>query len=407
MFFVYRIFFPFIFVFSVASGFSQLPSDTDSSLLINLLLEKPENFGTILSNPDKYRVQIIYSQIDKNNGKITFKHYIYRHKPHEYFYPASIVKLPLSLLCLEKINQLKSEGVTKDSHLEIDSSHSCQMAVMLDYTSADSFPTIANYIKKAMIVSDNEAYNHLYEFMGQSYINSRLFSLGYQDARIISRFSSCDSTDNKFTNGFVFYNHFGKIIWYQPPVENTAFISTPYPGMQVGEGNMVGKEIFNGPKDFSRKNCMPLDYVHNILIRMFYPRLFNAWERLNVAEKDLDFLKKQMSSTPSESGITEYTDKKKYWDTYTNYLYYGNEPGAVILPDLKIYNIVGLSYGFAIDCAYFSDTTHNVQFFLSAVIYANTDGIIGDDKYDYATIAMPFMKELGKTIYDYETNRAK
>lgn len=383
---------------------SQVPSDADSSLLVNLMLREPDKFGVVLRDPDFFRLQVLYTRVEKKDGNIKFTYYTFRHRPREYFYPASIVKLPVSLLCLEKINRLKSEGVTKDTRLETDSSHSCQVLEKFDFTAPDSFPSIGNYIKKAMVVSDNEAYNRLYEFMGQSYINSRLFSLGYRDARVVHRFSNCDSTENKYSNGFVFYNTGGKIIWYQPPVFNTAVITVPFAGMQAGEKNMIGTEIINNPKDFSRKNCMPLAYAHDMLMRIFYPEKFTAWERFDISGNDLGFLKAQLCATPSGSGIAAYADRKKFRDAMTNYLYYGYDPGAVINPDLKIYNTVGLSYGFVIDCAYFLDTANEVEFFLSAVIYTNADGIIGDEKYEYATVAMPFMKELGKMVYEYERN---
>lgn len=385
--------------------YSQNLTNADTVLLYQILSKKPEKFEQILSNLDKYRIQIIYTQVNKKDNEISLEHHALRYKPEEYFYPASIVKLPLSLLSLEKINKLKSEGVTRNTRLATDSAFSCQTAIKYDYSSPDSFPSIGNYIKKTLVVSDNDAYCRLYEFIGQSYINSRLFSLEYPAARIVHRFNACDSTQNRFTNGFAFYNKTGNVIWYQPPVYNTSIISTPLKKMNFGEKYKIGKEIINGSKDFSRKNCMPLSYVHDILIRIFYPQLYTPWERFDVAEDDMNFLKTQLTSTPKESGIAEYTDKKKFWDAYTNYLYYGNDPSSTMNPDLKIYNIVGLSYGLSIDCAYFSDTTNNLNFFLSAVIYTNEDGILGDDTYEYTNIAMPFMKELGKTIYEYELNK--
>ena len=44
---------------------------------------------------------------------------------------------------------------------------------------------------------------------------------------------------------------------------------------------------------------------------------------------------------------------------------------------------------------------------LSAVIYCNQDGILNDDKYDYDTIGYPFMRSLGRKIYDYERSRQR
>ena len=42
---------------------------------------------------------------------------------------------------------------------------------------------------------------------------------------------------------------------------------------------------------------------------------------------------------------------------------------------------------------------------LSAVIYANEDGVLNDGKYDYYNVGMPFLAELGRQFYNYELRR--
>lgn len=64
----------------------------------------------------------MYTQIDRDaQNKPHFKTFTYRLKPHEYFYPASTVKLPAALLALEKLNNLKISNLNKDTPLRIDS----------------------------------------------------------------------------------------------------------------------------------------------------------------------------------------------------------------------------------------------------------------------------------------------
>jgi hypothetical protein len=53
------------------------------------------------------------------------------------------------------------------------------------------------------------------------------------------------------------------------------------------------------------------------------------------------------------------------------------------------------------------DFEKNIEFMLSASIYCNSDGILNDDNYEYETVGFPFMKQLGKVIYDYEVNRQR
>lgn len=44
---------------------------------------------------------------------------------------------------------------------------------------------------------------------------------------------------------------------------------------------------------------------------------------------------------------------------------------------------------------------------LSAVIYTNEDEVLNDGKYDYKTIGLPYLAELGRQFYKYELIRIK
>ena len=57
--------------------------------------------------------------------------------------------------------------------------------------------------------------------------------------------------------------------------------------------------------------------------------------------------------------------------------------------------------------AYIADFDKNIEFFLSAAINCDTDGILNDDKYAYDSIGFPFMKNLGQVIYDHELKRKR
>ena len=85
-------------------------------------------------------------------------------------------------------------------------------------------------------------------------------------------------------------------------------------------------------------------------------------------------------------------------------LLFGAEKGN--LPEnIRIFNKAGDAYGQMIDVAYVVDYKNKIEFFVSAVIYCNSDGVLNDDKYDYNTVGLPFMKNLGKVLYDYEMKR--
>ncbi len=45
------------------------------------------------------------------------------------------------------------------------------------------------------------------------------------------------------------------------------------------------------------------------------------------------------------------------------------------------------------------------EFFLSATIYVNKDGVLLDNKYDYLDVGMPFLQNLSLLIYKHELKR--
>ena len=50
-----------------------------------------------------------------------------------------------------------------------------------DSTSENGLPSMAHFIKKVFLISDNVAYNRMYEFLGQQTINRRLHAMAYPD----------------------------------------------------------------------------------------------------------------------------------------------------------------------------------------------------------------------------------
>ncbi len=113
-----------------------------------------------------------------------------------------------------------------------------------------------------------------------------------------------------------------------------------------------------------------------------------------------------MSKLPTESDFPKY-DPKEFHPFYAKMLFYGRDATATQDPDIRIFNKYGDSYGFIIDNSYFVDFKNKVEFFLTAVVQSNEDGIYNDGKYEYKTVCYPFMKNLGQVIYQHELKRKK
>lgn len=91
-----------------------------------------------------------------------------------------------------------------------------QTAAYNDPTSPDGRPTVAQHIKKIFLVSDNEAYNPLYEFLGQEYLNTSLHKMRYDSVQLVHRLQiSLSEEQNRTTNPVRFFDTAGRLLYAQ------------------------------------------------------------------------------------------------------------------------------------------------------------------------------------------------
>jgi len=378
----------------------------DTAFLKNLIESHPELFDHILHHPTHNEVQVLYTQIDRDEHNVPhFKSYSYRLNPNRYFYPASTVKLPTAIFALEKLNKLNIKGFTVKSTMNTDSAFAGQTKVTKDTSSKNGLPSIENYIKKILLVSDNDAYNRLYEFVGREEINDKLKKYGLTGTRIIGRLAIGDKGEStRHTNPIDFYNG-DKLVYHKLPL----FDSRDYPmhleNMIQGKGYLdKNDKLVMEPFDFSQNNVYPLVDQQSVLKRLLFPETYPENDRFNLTNEQYKFIYKYMSMWPTESKHPTYSPPE-YFPAYCKWLFYGGDSLAVINPNIRIFNKIGDSYGYDIDNAYIVDFKNKVEFIISAVVQSNDDEIYNDNKYEYKTVCLPFMKNLAQTIYQYELKR--
>ncbi|MEW5844133.1 MAG: serine hydrolase, partial [Bacteroidota bacterium] len=280
-----------------------------------------------------------------------------------------------------------------------------QTALSVDTSSSNGYPSIAQLIKRVFLVSDNDAYDALYEFLGQKTINHTLHAKGYKDVKIIHRFiGGLSLDDNRKTNGLNFFDG-GKVIYNQTPQVNDEEYKFDLNKLFKGIGYLdANDKLINKPFDFTNKNYASLQVLTNILKAVIFPEAVPKKMRFNLTKDDYKFLYKYMSMFPRESEFPGYDTS--YHDDYVKFLLFG---GSLKNTNGKIrsFNKVGLAYGTLTDVAYIVDFENKVEFMLSATILVNKDGIFNDNKYDYQQIGLPFLANLGKVIYNYELKRPK
>lgn len=95
-----------------------------------------------------------------------------------------------------------------------DSNYSAQTSAQNDFSAENKLPSVGHYIRKIFLVSDNDAYNRLYEFVGQKTINERLWQMGYKDVRITRRFVKTTDEENRHTNPIRFVDAKNKLSFF-------------------------------------------------------------------------------------------------------------------------------------------------------------------------------------------------
>lgn len=365
----------------------------------------PGPLADLVAEADAHNLQVIYTRIERRpDGTAAFTDHAFHLRPDRYFYPASTVKLPVAILALQRLRELAVPGLDRNTTFLTEAGAEWQTAVTNDPMTPDGRPTVTGYIRRIFQVSDNDAYNRLYEFLGPGYINRELQKRGYPEAEIIHRLEvPLDEVKNRITNPVCFLDASGRVVYRQPALQHDA----PYAARQdrLGKAYLQRGRKVEGPMDFSRKNRLHLLSLHRMLQSVLYPESVPPEQRFGLADDDLAFLRTCLSSLPGEGGPPAF-DPVAFPATYCKFLFFGADPKESIPPYLKVYNKVGDAYGHLLDIACFEDRLHGVEFLLSAVVYVNSDGVLNDDRYDYDSLGLPLLAEIGKRVYAHERRLA-
>lgn len=318
---------------------------------------------------DNNEIQLKLTVIDERKG---FKEYEYNVDSEKYFYPASTVKLPIALFALEKLNEHKNLSIDTPFMLEDDTLKT----------------TIRRELEKIFILSDNQANNRLFEFLGQDYINNQLISKGFNNARIFHRLSTSNSSKLKSKRVDFFLKD--SMISFQN--DNQIVNKLNLKNLKKGVGYINSEDtMVNNSMDFSYKNFISIDNLHRIIKILFFSENFNEVNRFNLTKKQKELVFKYMSGYPKEFGY----DSEEYPYFFNKFFIYGDEE-LQFSDSFKIYNKVGLAYGQLTDTALIIKDGKSI--ILTATINVNTNGIYNDDLYDYDSVGFPFLAQVSREI---------
>ena len=346
----------------------------------------------IIKDKEDYEIQVLLTKINQNNTQVNFQKYEFQLDDNQYFYPASTNKLPIVILTLKKINELRSKG----------SEITLKSKIILNYKDdsselelRDSITSFQNLIADVFLVSDNSASNILIDFIGYNYFNNEMKNAGFQKTYLNHKFNP-----DPYVNS----------TWQISDLDNNLISSTnddqkiikaddKTNGLDKGERRYFKGQILNESLNFSEKNRSSITDMHNLIKYIFYPEIFDSNNTFNLNVEDYDFLRYWMSRFTYEDIGEKFIGDENFFETYNKFFIHGDEQ-SVSNEQIRVYNKIGQAYGTSIDNGLIKNYQDNIEFILTATIYTNKNKVINDNEYEYDDIAVPFLAKLSRAIYN-------
>ena len=346
----------------------------------------------IIKEKEDYEIQVLLTKIDQYNSQVDFQEYKYQLDDNKYFYPASTIKLPIVVLSLKKINELRSKGseITLKSKITLNYKDDYSELVI-----RDSITSFQNLIADVFLVSDNSASNILIDFIGYNYFNHEMENAGFDKTYLNHKFNPDPFVNSTWQISDLDNNIISSINDNQKIIKADDMTI----GLEKGERRYFKGEILDESLNFSEKNRSSITDMHHLIKYIFYPEIFDSTNTFNLNVEDYDFLRYWMSRFTYEDIGEKFIGDENFFETYNKFFIHGDEQ-SVSNEQIRVYNKIGQAYGTSIDNGLIKNYQDNVEFILTATIYTNKNKVINDNLYEYDDLAVPFLAKLSRAIYN-------
>ena len=346
----------------------------------------------IIKDKQDYEIQVLLTKINQYNSQVNFQEYKYQLDDNKYFYPASTIKLPIVVLALKKINELRSKGseITLKSKIILNYKDDYSELVI-----RDSITSFQNLIADVFLVSDNSASNILIDFIGYNYFNDEMKNADFHKTYLNHKFNP----DPYVKSTWQILDLDNNIISSLNDNQKIIKADDKTSGLDKGERRYFKGEILDESLNFSEKNRSSVTDMHNLIKYIFYPEIFDSTNTFNLNVEDYDFLRYWMSRFTYEDIGEKFIGDEKFFETYNKFFIHGDEQ-SLSNEQIRVYNKIGQAYGTSIDNGLIKNYQDNIEFILTATIYTNKNKVINDNLYEYEEIAEPFLAKLSRGIYN-------
>ncbi len=343
-------------------------------------LRKSATLSPILDEAARYRFQVLVS-VPSPDGSGWLEREGFR-VDAEYFYPASAIKLcsaVAGLVALTELRDAKGPQVDVTATLAVDSPSRRRGGI-----------SIANLVQGALVMSDNDASNDLFDLAGHDGLHEQMWRMGLSSVRMRHRLGTLSPTDDVRVTPRLDLAMSGETVVVAAREGTVALGRNDLAGVQVGDSYFSRGKLVNEPMSFEDKNRVSLSDLQELLIGIMRPDLrTSGGPRLGPQERAL--LVDALTTLPSSRGAKPAVDRE-------HKPFLAGIERVVPRGSLTLASKSGRAYGFLVENAYVLDARTGRSFFLTAAMYANANGRLNDDLYQYSELAFPVFAELGEIV---------
>lgn len=362
----------------------------------------------VLRDPRR-EVQLALTRIERDaEGGVRFATATHGVQRQRWFPAASVVKLPIALLFAEVL-EAHNLGFSARTRLAA--------APRSGEWGADEplAETAWATLWRMLVISENVPFNRLYDALGPDRVQARLAELGFVDTRIISRLGSPDAQANRITAGARVESPGvgadGELGWVEHlrlPGGRAAARRFPFgAALKAADWRDERGRVQPGPRDFSTANFLPLEDAHAMLLRLAFPESVRRSQRWALSAAARLSLLRIAGLFPRESPLLASGTHAPgaFGDGYAKFFLFGDRDAAP--RGLRSFGKTGEAFGHQGETALLTDADGECEVLLSANVYANADGVLNDDRYEYDTVGRPFLAALGRAALAAERERPR
>lgn len=386
---------------ALAASPAASPGRLESRFLPGLMRGKSGALGRVFRDPETFRAQVLVSVVEPGHGGKPDR--LRRHGwrvDAEYFYPASALKTCAAIASMQRLEGLRREHpeLSLDTPLRFHPAWPGDRGAHKDASNlAGGTLTLGHLIRQMSIVSNNGAFNRLYEFAGQRRLNESMWAAGLRKTQFRHRLSRfLEDAQQRTTPAIDLLPPGGEAVRLPSTLSTLKFPARDALRPLVGAAYLRDGERFAEPMDFSVKNQMGLLDLQNMLIEVVRPDLDSGIEGFRLSPAHRRFLKTAMGQLPGASKNPIWSAERYRAERFKPIL--GGLDRVRARGEVQVWNKAGRAYGFRIENAYALDRKTGRSFFFTAAVYANANRVLNDGSYQYKTVTEPFVHELAEAV---------